>query len=306
MSAMGLSERHRQSLLGLVLLAILGLSVLAAWTMVQARQAPADRGKDMLRGIRTRTLSSYWGSQESSRWYLVRDSAGRSVGYMVRARKPVEKGHSGLTLMRMGNVQHGESWALDAAATQGSYTSTIGGRGVLDTQITLRDDQVTVSRPWEGGSGKATSPAPGNYIPEGLMPLIVAEVSRTAAETRFCFIYDPESITREGVHFTAITMTPQGDGKVRLRSKFLQDEMDEVYHLDAAGEVDRIDDNITGASTRSIDLRSLGKLFPEVLELQQRLENEAIDAGKDEDVEDIEDIEEKFPALSDGPREAGL
>jgi hypothetical protein len=303
---MGLPERHRQLLLSLVLLAILGLSVLGAWSLVQSRQVPVARARDILRGIRDKTLSPYWGSQEVSRWYLVQDASGRAVGYMVRLRKPDDKDYSGLTLTRMGNAQQGESWTLDAAATEGSYTATIGGRAVADTQITLHDGQVTVTQPWEGGTGRASSPAPENYIPEGLLWLVVAEVSRTAAEARFCFIYNPESVAGDTIHFTAITMTPQGDGKVRLRSKFLRDEMDEVYHLDGTGEVYRIDDHVTGASTRSIDLRSLAEMFPEVLELQRRLEVEALDTGDDEDSKDIEEMEKRFPVWSDEPQEARL
>ncbi len=283
---MGLLERRRQWLLSLVLLAILVGSVLAAWSLVRSRQAPAARAKDLLRGIRDKTLSPYWGSQELSRWYLVRDSSGQAVGFMVRARKPAGKGYSGITLLRIGGLQQGESWTIDPAATQGFYTATLGGRDLPDTQITLRDGQVIVTKPWAGSTSQATSPVPANYIPEGLLPLLAAQVSRTSAEVRFCFTYNPESLVENSVHFTAVTLTPLGDGKVRLRSNFLQGQMDEVYHFDAAGELFRIDDNLTRDSMRLIDLRSLARLFPEVLEVQRRLEEESPEPSDDADIQE--------------------
>jgi hypothetical protein len=265
-------ERHRQLILTGVLLAILGASVLAAWSLMWRRQIPADRGEDILRQIRAKTLPSYWGSKESIRWYLMQDASNRPVGYTVTVRKPTGQGYSGAMLMRMGGAQQGESWALTAAANKGAYAATLGGRGMPDTQIVLGNGLVTVTRPWAGNQAQATTPAPGNYVPEGLMHLVAAEVSRSGTEARFCFTFNPESLVENHVHFTSITMTPQGQDKVHLRSHFIQGEMDETYSFDAKGEVYRIDDNITHTSTRLTDLRSLAKWFPEVTEIQQGLE----------------------------------
>ncbi|MGA2265083.1 MAG: hypothetical protein ABSH10_01465 [Phycisphaerae bacterium] len=265
-------ERHRPLILTAVLLAILGASVLAAWSLVWQRHIPADRGEDILRRIRAKTLPSYWGSKESIRWYLIQDASNRPVGYMVIVRKPIGQGYSGATLRRLGGEQQGESWALNAAATKGSYAATLGGRGLPDTQIVLSNGLVTVTRQRAGSQAQATTAAPANYIPEGLRDLVAAEVAKSGTTARFCFTLNPESLLENRVHFTSITMTPHGPDQVRLESHFIQGEIDETCYFDAKGEVYRIDDNISHSSTRQTDLSSLAKWFPEVTEIQRDLE----------------------------------
>jgi hypothetical protein len=66
-----------------------------------------------------------------------------------------------------------------------------------------------------------------------------------------------------------------------VRSAFSRGESDEVYHVDATGEVVQIDDRLSGASSRLVDLRTLAGEFPEVLDIQRELESGAEESGID-------------------------
>lgn len=291
---MGLLETHRRSLLSVALLAILGGSVLAAWSLVQLSQAPVARARDMLQRIRSQTLGHYWPSEPSTRWYLIQDRDGRAVGYVVRTRRASKEGFSGLTVHRLGDEHHGESWSLDAAATQGVYVATVGGRPLPDTQIVLRDGEVTVIRPRPPRTEQAIEPAPGNYIPEGLTHLVIAEAAKTAAKARFCLVVNPESITGVQLRFTPVTMSPQGGGKVGVRTYLLAGVADDLYHVDAKGEVFRIENHATGATTRLIDLHSLARQFPEVLDVQRSLEE-----GFSEPADEFDTDQRQLPPSQD-------
>ncbi|MCJ7545100.1 MAG: hypothetical protein MUP47_11175 [Phycisphaerae bacterium] len=297
---MRLLETHRRSVLSLVLLAILGTSVLAAWALVELSQAPVARAQDILGRIRRETLAHYWPSEASTRWYLIQDRNGRAVGYVVYMRRPSPDGFSGVVVHRLGDEHHGESWGLDPAATQGVYVATVGGRPLPDTQILLRDGQVTVIRPQPARTEQAVEPAPGNYIPEGLAHLVIAEVAKTSAKARFCLVVNAESIAGSQLRFTPVTMSPQGTGRVRVRTDFLEGVSEEVYHLDAKGEVFRIDDQTTGATMRLIDLHSLARDFPEVLDVQRSLEE-----GFREPADEL-DAKEQTPPPSPDSLEAAL
>ncbi len=269
---MSLLQTDRRSLLSVVLLVILGGSVLAAWSLVKLNQLPVARAETILRQIRTDTLSHYWNPQASALWYLVQDRNGRAVGYLVRTQGASNGGFSGLTVRRLGDVHGVESWSIDAEAAKGGYAATVGTGGLPDTEILLSEGQVTVTKPQPGGTERAVERTPGNYIPEGLTHLVIAEVAKTSAKARFCFVLNSEAIIADQLHFTSITMDPQGQGKVRVRTHSLRGASEELYHVDGKGHVFQIDDQTTGAKTRLIDLQSLARHFPEVLEVQHELE----------------------------------
>jgi hypothetical protein len=111
------------------------------------------------------------------------------------------------------------------------------------------------------------------------MHLVIAEMAKTSGPARFRFLYNPEALVEGQVYFTYTTMSPQGGGKVRVRSEFFRGESDDVYHVDATGEVVQIDNRLTGASTRLVDLRTLAGEFPEVLDVQRELESGAEESG---------------------------
>lgn len=186
---------------------------------------------------------------------------------------PSSEGFTGLFLRRLTDVREGENWTLDSNATSGTYVAAVGERGLPDTQIIFRAGVVTVTRPLSESAPQAAGPAPTNYLPEGLMNLVIAEVARTSAKARFCFVANSEAIVGTELRFTPVTMTAEGDGKVRLRMSFLEGSAEQVYQVDAKGEVFRIEDKTTGAVTRLIDLHSLARHFPEVLDVQRKVES---------------------------------
>jgi hypothetical protein len=286
---------HRRVWLSVILLLVLGLCVLAAGWLVDLRRVPVTRGAAILGQIRSHTLAHYWGPQAATRWYLMQDPNGRALGYLVRTRWPSREGYTGMILYRAGDAHHWENWSLDPTATSGAYVATVGGRGLPDTQIVLKDGRVTAIKPRAAGAERASQPAPANYIPEGLMHLVIAEMAKASAPARFRFVYNPESIVGGDLYFTSTTMSPQGEGKVRVRSTFFQGASDDVYHLDAKGDIFRIDDRLSGATTRLVDLRTLAGEFPEVLELQRELESGAEESGVDLDADEPDVLPSREP-----------
>jgi hypothetical protein len=281
MSSMEQFATHRRAWLSVILLLILALSALAAWWLVDLRRAPNTRGEAILTHIRAQRLAHYWGPQAATQWYLVQDPNGQAAGYVVRTRHASREGYGGMILYRAGDAHHWENWSLDAAASSGAYVAMAGGRGLPDTQIVLRDGKVTVLKPRAAGAEQATEPAPANYIPEGLMHLVIAEMAKASAPARFRFLYNPEAIVEGQLYFTYTWMSPQGGGKVRVRNTFFGGESDDLYHVDATGEVVQIDNRLSGATTRLVDLRTLAGDFPEVLDIQRELESGAEESGVD-------------------------
>lgn len=259
-------------MLGVAMLAILAAGVLAAGWLVRIRQVPTTRAEDILRRIRQETLSASWGSDASTLWYLTQDAEGQPVGYVVRTRRLIRDAYVGWTLVHLGALLHTEAWSLDPSAAEGTYVARILTRPVPDTEIVLTDGRVTVTQRRPSGTDQATAPPPANYIPEGLLHRVIAEVAASRAQARFCTVWNNAAIDRGAVLFAPVTLTPAGDRIVRLQSRSLTAAVDDTYHLDAKGVVFRVDDNLSGTSTRLVEVRSLAKWFPEILDVQRDLE----------------------------------
>ncbi len=280
---MTLVNMPRRSLLSLALLGILAVSVLAAWTMVRARRGPIDRAEAILRLLRDRKLDAYWGGKRETAWYLIEDSAGQPVGYAVRARWRREDGYNGVSLGNIQGRQHAEQWTIDIAATKGAYLGDGGLGRAGETGIDLADGRVTVRQSQQA----ATKAAPDNYIPEGLMRLAAAQVAEQDGPAVFTSVFNSAAIQWGEVNFTQVKMTPLGDGAVRatavVRGREGDFKVDQTYHVDSAGRVVRLDDNVSGAVQTLVDVAELEKVFPEVSQLREYLNiaPEAPTNGKD-------------------------
>jgi len=263
-------RQSRQFLLSLVLLAVLAVSVLAAWVMVRVRQAPIARGQAILRQMRDRTLQEFWGDKPDMTWLLTREPGGQPVGYMARARWRTDEGYEGAVFATVQGHRQAERWSIDPSASAGTYVGDIGWMAATETFITLSAGRVTVR---QGRSKPVAKAAPGNYIPEGLMWLVVAEVSKTDKSAVFSMVFNAEAIQLDDVNFTTITMTPLGDGNVRVRADLLAGRIDQTYQVDSQGNVVRVEDNADHSVSSVVDVKELAKLFPEATELVPFLQN---------------------------------
>ena len=149
-------------------------------------------------------------SGSSDHWRLRRLRDGRVVGWRATFRRAEKDGRfRGLEvdLVRAANGRTTilwEHWTLDASATHGSYEAGLFPAAprrrvrletIWDTDIELDNRNLSVKQRPLGPMGRtieSKSPAPDNYIPEGLLPLTCVLVARDRTEAQFKLILNHE------------------------------------------------------------------------------------------------------------------
>jgi hypothetical protein len=230
--------RSRQALLSLVMLGVLLASVGAAMLVVRGSQGPRQRGDELLRHIRSRTLEALWQDKETDIWLLAVDETGAAVGWEHITRTMADGQYAGTNRSQTPGIVSQETWRLNADATKGGYDSTARlGRASLDrTTIVFQDGMVTVQK---GAQDRpVTSKAPSNYIPEGL-DLLVFHLAASRGEKAVCqMVFNIAAIGRGEVNFTQVQLIPEGKNRLRLVPGMSPAGM--VYEFDAQGSIQRI------------------------------------------------------------------
>ncbi|MFA6134481.1 MAG: hypothetical protein WC869_10755 [Phycisphaerae bacterium] len=262
---MSFVEKHRHSLLSVVMLAIFAASVLTAWSLVRTREAPVTRGAAIMRQIQTRTLSLVMPRELVSRWYLLRDRTGVNLGFTAHASMAIDGAYAGFAMVYLPSNVIYERWQLSKDARTGSYVAPTSD-GAEDFIIVLKEGKVAIALQHSGRRVKlAPQDAPDNYIPEGLMHPVISLVAREGQKAMFKSIFNVESVVKDRFYFTTVTLTPMGPNKVRLEAELplSGDRLDQVYKLDAGGQIIEIDDIQTGQSEKLVAFDDLLKVFPQ-------------------------------------------
>jgi hypothetical protein len=173
----------RSSLLSVVMLGVLLLSVVVAWSLVARSSGSPELGREIMEGIRRDGLELLWRKQPAVQWYLTRLHRGdrtKDVGWRVTGivRQEEVGGFRGLDVQHpapgRSGIGHVETWTLNAKATEGSYEAyklTIGEktrRFSFSARITLKDGTVLLQQP---GGVVSSADVPPHYAPEGTLPL---------------------------------------------------------------------------------------------------------------------------------------
>jgi len=266
---------HRGRLLAGIMIAILLASVAAAAWLARLRRAGADAAIEVLREIRLRKLPAFWGPQPVADWYLRRSADGKALGWSTEQRAPTDDGYSGRRIGRIGATLYRETWAIDAAARTGHYSSDTSAlirspgrpvpvpRRVSSTSIDLRDGRVEVRREQLGSLEAATGPAPENYIPEGLSRLTFYRTAARGRKASFVRILNDQAVLDGQVRFSPIHVVPEGRSGVRVRYPWRDREGKGLLQFDEDGRLLREQDLEMGTSLERSDFETVRRAFPE-------------------------------------------
>ena len=140
-------------------------------------------------------------------------------------------------------VQGTEQWEISADAKTGRYVGLPGADPQDRTEIDLRGGRVTVRQIDPGGRAEASTTAPDNYIPEGLMTLAVRRVAARGTRAAFKMIVNSEAMENGRVRFADVAMTP-GKGekgqRVRVTTTGKAFTESKTYEVDAQGRIWKI------------------------------------------------------------------
>ena len=215
---------------------LLGSVGIAYWLVLARTVMPRQRGAEIIRTIRQKKLSAYWGEQAEELKYDIRNKAGQRVGMFYASRGPAETGFKGSTTLRRPAGTIASQWWLTVDASTGRYFSA----STL-TSISLSDGKVSVEQPSGRKLLKAESDAPANYIPEGLTHLIIRMVAERGERATFKIILDNEAIVNSRLRFVGVTMVPLSSRKVQVYFASIRGAGTQVYYLDEHGKVVKID-----------------------------------------------------------------
>ena len=250
----------RRGLAGLIMFGVLLLSVAAAWLLIRGRTAAAERGREILQGIRNRKLSAFWGTDPVELWYLSVTADNQPVGWHQMARSYKDGRYFGRTIRRSGKLIVQEEWTLNEDATAGEYAAR---EGPIVTFIRLEGGNVRVSSNLDREA--ASDLAPANYIPEGLSPLVFY-LAAEAGQAADCQELLKERPIMDGrVNFTPVAMEPAGERRLRVG---ISRKTEILFAFAPGGRVEQMEHLQAGITDRLVSPDEVTRQFPETLRLR--------------------------------------
>lgn len=264
---MNFIERHRKSLLSLVMLGILLIAVCIAWLITLSSSALMDEGTAVIREIRKQSLPVLLKNDPAIRCYLIKNKEGGKLGYGIDTLRSGRNGYDGAGLMHLPRVTVSEKWQLSNDAARGSYAGLSSGMDQSYTAMSLSDGKLiaTVQLPTQKIRSELT--VPDNFIPDGIIDLVVRVVAQRGGKAVFHALRGSQAVMQNRLYFSTVTMIPQGRDKVKVQIKAPNGEVDSfIYHLDAKGQVldVKVDEAIT---MQVVGQEELFKAFPETRSL---------------------------------------
>jgi len=260
--------RERSNVLGVVMFVILLAAVALAWGLTRARLEPVHRGANIMERIRNRTLHAYWGTEPTTRWYLITDPQGQPAGWGSRTISPTGEGFSG-TLVRYIKPQQFsiEQWDLANDASRGEYRAAGESASLVDTVIQLEQGRVRVVRHVAGRLRQASSASPENYIPEGMTSLALREAAKAGKPATFQIILNNLAIMGEEINFALVRVTPGEKRLVRVEYEVLTlkglHKSAQLYELDPQGHIASIKDEADQTTQTYVSPEEVFQHFPE-------------------------------------------
>jgi hypothetical protein len=258
-----------------ILLVVVGI----AYFISVSRGRLTAAGTELLAQVRAGTLAKHWPGQGRHDYFLTTIATGQAVGWMINSRVITDDGYGGASTIAQlrqgapGLAHESEQWLLSSDASKGKYRSTNGGNEIIG--IDLSDGQVKVAyrvsdpRLRVPVVKQASSPAPPNYIPEGLLDLMVCQVAKTGRHAMFRMILNDQAIQGNEVIFVPVECKPVGSKAVEVRLSGAQGASARTYTFDDAWELLKIEDE-SGLVTKRATLADLKTAFGHD-ELLQRL-----------------------------------
>jgi len=184
------TPNRRDWLLKAITVGVLVLSTTVAWLIVRRADASVDRGTDLVRQIRDKGLSHYWGPDRHVDWYLTYDAGENVVGWRFSARqRRSDGGFEGLHVARHEGRMSCEYWRINDHADDAYYYEavqlprTAGKPTMRTTTILLKDGKVTARHQPQNIVREGA--APDNYLPKGALELAYYLAASTGRTTVF-------------------------------------------------------------------------------------------------------------------------
>jgi len=202
-----MTQTRRDWLLKAITVGILAASTMVAWLIVRHAAGADDCGTAVIREIRDKGLSYYWGDARQVDWYLTYDEQDKVVGWQVSARhRRSDEVFEGRSVASYDGQRTWEHWLINDRADEGEYElehsipTTSGRPDVHRTTILLKDGKVTMRHPLQNITSEA--PAPENYVPRAVLELayyVTANMGKTAKlATLFTVDIPPDKVTLFG------------------------------------------------------------------------------------------------------------
>ncbi len=272
--------KARYGLLTALMAVVLAGAVGAAAWVVYERSEPVRAGAELLEHIRREGLAKYL-DDGNMRCFIMQNAVGRPAGWSCETLRKSADGFAGVNTTvsyRSDGESYAveETWILNADATAGEYRSEEQGK--LNTRITLNKGVVSVTHVEGENPVSASTPAPDNYVPEGLLPWVIRQAASGSKIVALGMLMDDESVVSGQVRFTPLTLKPLGAGQMQYEHQGLTFHAKKIYHFDKSGKVAKIETFFPGRSGKDIlvtmvacEPQKLLQLFPDDETLQEKL-----------------------------------
>jgi len=262
-------SKDRRALLGPIMLGVLLLSIATAWIIAQSRGGAAIRGSELLAEMRRKGLPALWGTESVDIWLVAFDPKDRPVAWEHITRQPADRFYGGT--LELGNsdgrILH-ESWRLNANATEGIYQSTsLGQQGWNKITISFKNGQVSILQDGHPPT-VASSPAPADYVPEGVARLLMFLTSQRGETVGCRMVFNSNATTAGQVNFSSVSLVPDGPGRARIVSPGSPGER---YSFDEQGLVNKIEQLGTKVTYRRVSRDEAATHFPQLKQSKPRL-----------------------------------
>jgi len=253
---------RQRSILALVLLAILLAVVGVAWQLSTSRGEKIAAATDLLEKMRSDKLTKYWPAETTQECFLGVDPSGKALTWIVKARQKLANGYQGASVQRLINGPAlAEKWQLSAGASSGRYVGPANSGDQIE--ISLRDGRVSVTYARIGPPPvlvQRHSLAPANYIPEGMIDMVLAQAAKAGRAMMFRIIENNQPIAGQEVHFTSVEVQPAGPNAIRWKPVSPGGKSDLTYYFDEQGQLLKIADG--DFTIKRATMSQLLKSFP--------------------------------------------
>lgn len=254
-------NRSRPALLSLIMLAVLMLSIGAAWLVAFPRQTAYRHGIDVLHSFDARTLNDYW-SRNAESLFIAHDVAGRPIGWKGTLRNHTGNFFLGRAMTRLSALSADESWAISDDLKTADYAASSPHYSVhwQDEIISVKAAMVLPN-----GIRKVVALPPErleNYLPPCLLELAVARVAKTQQVATFAIV-DSSLFAHNQPVIRTLNLTIKPTGPHIVQTTIQSDAaITAIYILGDDGTVSEIqEDRITYKRATREDVE---KYFPDV------------------------------------------
>jgi hypothetical protein len=259
-------NRPRPALLSLIMLAVLVLSVAAAWLVAFPRQSAYRHAVDILRSFNARELNSYWSSHQET-WFVAHDASG-AIGWKSTFLQRSGNSFVGDTIARRSQLFRGEHWDISDDLKTIDYRATFPD---FSYKVLQHEETIKVEFPVRLPNGTVRwvpLPPDGqgerveNYLPPCLIEQAVAHVAKTQQAATFAIVDGaPFAAHQPAMRTLNLAITPIGPHTVQTTAQG-DTAITTIYILADDGSVSEIQDRQNRITYKRTTRENVEKQYP--------------------------------------------